>query len=199
MNAGSSFFEHLQRVTAGERASLVSAPVIERALRGEVTLASYRAFLHEAYHHVRHTVPFLRACRARLPERLSWMHSALDEYIAEEQGHHVYRNIGALAGPFVDRAVFVGSSKNMQTFRAGAKSAGMPAEAVSHVHTAYEATKLLREEIQPGDPDYDLSENHGYMWEPKHREWPPRWLIVAITIIVIIALIVPTLLIILRA
>jgi pyrroloquinoline quinone (PQQ) biosynthesis protein C len=87
MNAGPSFFEHLQRVTAGERASLVSAPVIERALRGQVTLASYRAFLHEAYHHVRHTVPLLRACRARLPERLSWMHSALDEYIAEEQGH----------------------------------------------------------------------------------------------------------------
>jgi hypothetical protein len=54
------------------------------------------------------------------------------------------------------------------------------------------------EEIQPGDPDYDLSESHGYMWEPKHREWPPRWLIVAITIIVVIALIVPTLLIILR-
>ena len=65
----------------------LSAPVIERALCGQVTLASYRAFLHEAYHHVRHTVPLLRACRARLPERLAWMHPALDEYIAEEQGH----------------------------------------------------------------------------------------------------------------
>ncbi|HKU85573.1 MAG TPA: iron-containing redox enzyme family protein [Casimicrobiaceae bacterium] len=83
----SSFFERLQRDTASERASLVTAPIIERALRGDASLASYRAFLHEAFHHVRHTVPLLRACRARLPERLSWMYPALDDYIAEEQGH----------------------------------------------------------------------------------------------------------------
>jgi hypothetical protein len=87
MNAKPSFFERLQRETANERASLVTAPIIERALRGEASLSSYRAFLHEAFHHVRHTVPLLRACRARLPERLSWMYPALDEYIAEEQGH----------------------------------------------------------------------------------------------------------------
>ena len=100
MNAKPSFFEHLQRVTASERASLVAAPVIERALRGEATLASYRAFLHEAYHHVRHTVPLLRACRARLPERLSWMYAALDEYVAEEQGHDqwILEDVAACGG-----------------------------------------------------------------------------------------------------
>ena len=87
MDTAPSFFERLQRATASERASLVCAPIIERALRGDASLASYRAFLHEAFHHVRHTVPLLRACRARLPERLSWMYPALDEYIAEEQGH----------------------------------------------------------------------------------------------------------------
>ena len=87
MDATHSFFERLQRETANERASLVAAPIIERALRGETSLASYRAFLHEAFHHVRHTVPLLRACRARLPEQLSWMYPALDEYIADEQGH----------------------------------------------------------------------------------------------------------------
>ena len=82
-----SFFERLHRETASERASLVTAPVIERALRGDASLASYLAFLHEAFHHVRHTVPLMYACRARLHDRLSWMYAALDEYIAEEQGH----------------------------------------------------------------------------------------------------------------
>ena len=87
MAAEPSFFESLQRETASERASLVAAPIIERALRGDASLASYRAFLHEAFHHVRHTVPLLSACRARLPGRLSWMYPALDDYIAEERGH----------------------------------------------------------------------------------------------------------------
>ena len=82
-----SFFEQLHNETAAQRASLVNAPVIERALHGDVSLPSYLAFLHEAYHHVRHTVPLLRACRARLSERPAWLVDALDEYIAEEQGH----------------------------------------------------------------------------------------------------------------
>ena len=85
-----SFFERLQHVTAAERASLVGAPVIERALRGDVSLPSYLAFLHEAYHHVRHTVPLMRACRGRLTERLAWLNSPLDQYIAEEQGHDAW-------------------------------------------------------------------------------------------------------------
>ena len=82
-----SFFERLHHETAAQRASLVNAPVIERALHGDVSLPSYLAFLHEAYHHVRHTVPLLRACRARLSERPAWLADALEEYIAEEQGH----------------------------------------------------------------------------------------------------------------
>jgi hypothetical protein len=27
------------------------------------------------------------------------------------------------------------------------------------------------EEFGPGDPDYDLSEQHGYTWEPQRRDW----------------------------
>jgi heme oxygenase len=45
------------------------------------------AFLREAYHHVSHTVPLLRACKQALPDRLRWLDSALDEYIEEEAGH----------------------------------------------------------------------------------------------------------------
>jgi pyrroloquinoline quinone (PQQ) biosynthesis protein C len=50
-------------------------------------VASYVAFLAQAYHHVRHTVPLLRACRGHLPARLAWMRRAIDEYIEEEAGH----------------------------------------------------------------------------------------------------------------
>jgi hypothetical protein len=54
------------------------------------------------------------------------------------------------------------------------------------------------DEIGPGDPDYDLSEAHGYMWDPSPRPFPPRWIIWTVTIIVIIALVVPSLFIVLR-
>lgn len=80
-------FAQLRDATESDRQQLVATPIIQGALRGEVSLASYVAFLTEAYHHVRQTVPLLRACRDRLPPRLHWMRSALDEYIAEESGH----------------------------------------------------------------------------------------------------------------
>jgi len=95
-----SFSEELQERTALDRAALVSAPIIQGTLRGEVSVESYRAFLTEAYHHVRHTVPLLQACRARLPSRLAWMEPALDEYIEEEAGHDewILADIAACGG-----------------------------------------------------------------------------------------------------
>ena len=87
-----SFFERLVRDTAADRAALIATPIIQGCLRGEVALASYRAFLAEAYHHVRHTVPLLRACRARVEAmpRHAWLLPALDEYVDEEQGHDAW-------------------------------------------------------------------------------------------------------------
>ncbi|MBC7941604.1 MAG: iron-containing redox enzyme family protein [Chitinophagaceae bacterium] len=82
-----SFFTRLQHDTTAERMGLVATPIIQGCLRGEVSLLSYTAFLREAYHHVKHTVPLLRACKAALPERLRWLDGALDEYIEEEAGH----------------------------------------------------------------------------------------------------------------
>ena len=67
--------------------SLVHTPIIETTFRGEVSLPSYVAFLREAYHHVRHTVPLLRACKAALPARYGWLDDAMDDYVAEERGH----------------------------------------------------------------------------------------------------------------
>jgi pyrroloquinoline quinone (PQQ) biosynthesis protein C len=81
------FHDQLVLDTATARASLLTAPIIEACLKGEVSLPSYHAFLTQAYHHVRHTVPLLEACRAALPVRLAWMRPAFDEYVAEETGH----------------------------------------------------------------------------------------------------------------
>ncbi|MCO6055341.1 iron-containing redox enzyme family protein [Pseudomonas sp. MOB-449] len=82
-----SFFEQLQVATAQEREALFSVPVIREALSGQVSLEGYRAFLGQAYHHVRHTVPLMMACGARLPSRLEWLRGAVCEYIDEEYGH----------------------------------------------------------------------------------------------------------------
>jgi pyrroloquinoline quinone (PQQ) biosynthesis protein C len=82
-----SFHARLLDETADARLGLLGTPIIQGCLRGEVSLPSYLAFLREAYHHVRHTVPLLRACKAALPARHAWLSGPLDEYIEEEQGH----------------------------------------------------------------------------------------------------------------
>ncbi len=82
-----SFHARLLAQTADARMGLLGTPIIQGCLRGEVSLPSYQAFLREAYHHVRHTVPLLRACKAALQERNLWLQGPLDEYIEEEQGH----------------------------------------------------------------------------------------------------------------
>lgn len=86
--APASFYAELLTRTAGDRTALTAVPIIQGCLqRGEVSLPSYLAFLREAFHHVRHTVPLLRACKAALPAHHAWLEPALDEYIEEEAGH----------------------------------------------------------------------------------------------------------------
>jgi pyrroloquinoline quinone (PQQ) biosynthesis protein C len=82
-----SFYQQLRQQTEAARLGLLSAPIIQGCLRGEVSTPSYVAFLTQAYHHVRHTVPLLQSCQAALPARHEWLRGALDEYISDEQGH----------------------------------------------------------------------------------------------------------------
>lgn len=84
------FFDDLQRRTAAARADLLAVPVIRDALGGRVTRRQYVAFLTEAYHHVRHTVPLLMACGSRLPDELDWLRAAVAHYIGEETGHEAW-------------------------------------------------------------------------------------------------------------
>jgi hypothetical protein len=84
------FHDELVRSTAPDRNALLAAPIIQAALAGQVTRDQYIAFLTEAYHHVRHTVPLLMLCAARLPERLEWLRKAAVDYIEEEIGHDAW-------------------------------------------------------------------------------------------------------------
>ncbi len=82
-----SFYQQLQDRTAAQRADLLATPILGRALQGRIRRAQYVAFLVEAYHHVRHTVPLLMAVGARLPDDKAWLRAAVVEYIDEEFGH----------------------------------------------------------------------------------------------------------------
>jgi len=82
-----SFFDRLQEATQQQRAELFNLPIIRDAVEGKVSLDSYQAFLAQAYYHVRHTVPLMMACGARLPSRLEWLREAVCEYIEDEYGH----------------------------------------------------------------------------------------------------------------
>jgi hypothetical protein len=54
-------------------------------------------------------------------------------------------------------------------------------------------------EFGPDSPDWDLSEEHGYLWDPKREHWPvPAWLLAIVSIIVILALVLPTVLVLYR-
>ncbi|MDX8413657.1 MAG: iron-containing redox enzyme family protein [Mariprofundales bacterium] len=100
-----SFYPQLLQATENERNQLLSIPFITRGAAGELGSESYLAFLTQAYHHVKHTVPLLMACGGRLPERLEWLRVAIGEYIEEEMGHQewILNDIKAMGGD--DKAV----------------------------------------------------------------------------------------------
>jgi len=95
-----SFYQHLQQTTAADRAGLHASPLIAAALSGQVTRGHYLHFLGRAFHHVKHTVPLLMACGARLPDHQEWLRSAIAHYIEEELGHHewILNDIDAAGG-----------------------------------------------------------------------------------------------------
>lgn len=82
-----NFFQSLVANTKTEREALLATPIIRRALAGDIDRAEYAAFLVQAFHHVRHTVPLLMATGARLGDHHEWLRAAVAEYIAEELGH----------------------------------------------------------------------------------------------------------------
>ena len=108
------FHDRLIAETAREREALLAIPIIREALAGAVGREDYVAFLAQAYHHVRHTVPLLMACGARLPARLEWLRTAIGEYIEEEMGHHEWI-LDDLEACGADRARIEGSMPSEAT------------------------------------------------------------------------------------
>ena len=106
--------ERLARETAADRDWLVSAPVIRRCLAGDISREQYLAFLAQAYHHVRHTVPLLMATGARLPDRLGWLREPVLHYLEEETGHEqwILNDIEHAGG---DRAAATASRPDVAT------------------------------------------------------------------------------------
>ncbi|SEG47960.1 TenA family transcriptional regulator [Marinobacterium lutimaris] len=82
-----SFYQTLQQETETARDYLLQAPIIQACKHGDISQNQYIAFLTQAYHHVKHTLPLLMACGSRLHERQEWLREAVAEYIEEETGH----------------------------------------------------------------------------------------------------------------
>lgn len=95
-----TFYQHLEQATVADRQALLATPIIQAALQGRVSRPQYVAFLSRAFHHVKHTVPLLMACGARLPDHQEWLRAAVAHYIEEEIGHHewILNDIAAAGG-----------------------------------------------------------------------------------------------------
>ncbi len=95
-----SFYEHLSAVTRQDREFLLAAPAIREVMSGGISQARYLAFLSQAWHHVRHTIPLLMAAGSRLPVRLQWMQKGMVHYLEEELGHDewILNDIAAAGG-----------------------------------------------------------------------------------------------------
>jgi pyrroloquinoline quinone (PQQ) biosynthesis protein C len=106
------FHELLASRTAQSREYLTSAPIIQRALSGEIQRDEYIAFLTQAFHHVRHTVPLMMAVGSRLPARLGWLRKEIIHYTEEEEGHEqwILNDIQAAGGDSAAAATSLPSS-----------------------------------------------------------------------------------------
>lgn len=108
------FHDRLLAETVRERNALIAIPIIQEALAGRIALDDYTAFLIQAFHHVRHTIPLLMACGGRLPARLEWLRTAVGEYIEEEMGHHEWI-LDDLEACGADRAAVAGGEPSEAT------------------------------------------------------------------------------------
>ncbi len=85
-----TFFQRLISETADGQQRLAAVPQIQDGLTGHISLATYIAYLTEAYHHVKHTVPLMQLAKSRLDDSHQRFKDALDEYIADETGHEAW-------------------------------------------------------------------------------------------------------------
>lgn len=88
-SVNTSFFDRLVLETSAARAQFATTPQLLAGLSGHITRADYLAYLTQAFHHVRHTVPLMQEARSRIAHRPVLV-AALDDYIVEETGHEYW-------------------------------------------------------------------------------------------------------------
>lgn len=95
-----SFYKRLVEETELQRQALYSVPQLRDGMSGDIDVDTYIDYLTQAYHHVKHTVPYLMAMGARLPQSKFWLQKAVIEYLEEEVGHEewILNDIEAAGG-----------------------------------------------------------------------------------------------------
>lgn len=168
-----TFFTQLEASTQQARAALYAVPLIKNALAGRLDASTYRAYLAQAYHHVKHTPRFLMLTGASLPESHQWLLEPLAHYIAEERGHHewILNDIAAMGGdkeavrastPLLDTQVLVAYNYDFITRRNPVGFFGMVymLESVS-VHIATPVAQALEKALKVDERVSSYLRSHG--------------------------------------
>lgn len=95
-----SFFISLIEMTDASRRELEALPKVHAMIHHGLTLAEYRAFLHDLYHIVWHFCPIMAAAASRCGDEFRNVRYELYDRIGEEKGHEtwVLEDIEAMGG-----------------------------------------------------------------------------------------------------
>ena len=95
-----SFFITLVEMTDASRRDLEMIPKVHAMIHQGLSLAEYKAFLHDLYHIVWHFCPIMATAAARCDERFRGVRYELYDRIQEEKGHEawVLEDIEAIGG-----------------------------------------------------------------------------------------------------
>jgi pyrroloquinoline quinone (PQQ) biosynthesis protein C len=95
-----SFFITLVENSDASRRAIETSPKVDSMMHDGLTLAEYRAFLHDLYHIVWHFCPIMATAAARCDDRFRDIRYDLYERIEEEKGHEawVLEDVKAVGG-----------------------------------------------------------------------------------------------------
>jgi pyrroloquinoline quinone (PQQ) biosynthesis protein C len=95
-----SFFITLVEMTDANRRELETIPKVNSMIHHGLSLAEYKAFLHDLYHIVWHFCPVMAAAAARCSDRFREVRYDLYDRIEEEKSHEtwVLEDIEAIGG-----------------------------------------------------------------------------------------------------
>ena len=70
-------YDRLLEETQAEKDYLFSAPIIQKCFSGDISVDDYIAFLSQAFHLVKHTVPLFTAVGTRLEDSQEWIRESV--------------------------------------------------------------------------------------------------------------------------